>query len=246
METPRHPRPRKPRRDTGAIRWTERDLAALTWIGEQYAVHLAQLAILLGRRAGAPTKAVGRLGLETARKLVERWRRAGLVERAVLVLGQPAWVWLTRRGLEQVGLDFRFWEPKAEGLAHLAAINEARLWVEQRHPEARWRSERQLRREQPVTRSQENLAHRPDAEVVLGPQTVAVEVERSAKTPQRMPAILYDLAARYASIWYFCPPAMKPNLARAFEQLEEAARQKCFLVPLVALEGKRPDGQPGA
>jgi hypothetical protein len=50
-------------------------------------------------------------------------------------------VWVTREGLEHLELDYRLWEPQARGLDHLHAVNQVRLWVEARYPEAEWRSE---------------------------------------------------------------------------------------------------------
>ncbi|HLW00046.1 MAG TPA: hypothetical protein VKT82_15360 [Ktedonobacterales bacterium] len=215
------------------MRWTERDLAALRWIGEQYAIHLDHLAHLLGRSRAAPTKTTGQLGSETVRKLVQRWKQAGLVERAWLVPTESSWVWLTRKGLEQLELDYRFWEPKVQGLPHLAAVNQARLWVEHQQPDAIWHSERQLSLGRPFTRSRTRLEHRPDAEIEMGLHRVAIEVERSAKTPQRLPAILYGLARRYDGVWYFCSPTTQGQLQRAIAELNPPTiRQKFSLVPL--------------
>lgn len=61
---------------------------------------------------------------------------------------------------------------------------------------------------------------------------MAIEVERSAKTPQRLPAILYGLARRYDGIWYFCPKALEEPLRQSFAQLDPAARRKFSLVRL--------------
>lgn len=242
MQTQQHQRrvqERAPRSDKGRMRWTERDLAVLRWIGEQYALHLGHLAILLGRSADTPLLTSGPLGSETVRKLVQRWKQAGLVERAWLLPTDPSWVWLTRKGLEQVELDYRFWEPKVQGLPHLAAVNQARLWVEQHQPTAIWHSERQFSSGRPFTRSHTRLEHRPDAEIELGSHRVAIEVERSAKTPQRLPAILYGLARRYDGIWYFCPPTTQEGMQRAIAELNPPAiRQKFSIVPL-RLEGQR-------
>ena len=114
---------RPSRSDKGRMQWTERDRNALEWIGEQYAIRMDQLAVLLGRSATEPTQTSGILGEETVRKLVQRWKKAGLVERALLARGEPGWVWLTHEGLEQMELDYRLWEPKAQSLPHLYAIN---------------------------------------------------------------------------------------------------------------------------
>ena len=229
-QSPTH-RVRKVRRDKGQVKWTPRDLAVLQWIGEQYLVRLDHLQVLLGRQAGAATKEQGRVARKTASNTVARWSKAGVVEAAQILAYQPAYVWLTRQGLTLVQLPFPLWTPK-EGVAHYQAINQVRLMVEQRHPAAIWRSERHLNRERPFTRSQSQVEHRPDAELLIGAQTVAIEVERSAKTPQRLPAILYGLARRYDGIWYFCPLTMQEPMQRAFAQLDPAVRRKFSLVPL--------------
>src|SRR5262249_16855058 len=132
----------------------------------------------------------------------------------------------------QLELDVRFWEPKVQSLPHLAAINQARLWVEQHQPEAIWRSERRLNSTRPFLRSQARLEHRPDAEVVLGQQVVAIEAERTMKAAVRLTTIFYELARKYAGIWYFCPPAMQKPLEQALAQLDPAVQRKFSLVPL--------------
>lgn len=91
-----------------------------------------------------------------------------------------------------------------------------------------------------------HLEHRPDAAVLIGLQTVAIEVERSAKTPQRLPAMLYGLVHTYAGIRYSCPKALLESLpwARGAHPLEQpparlrALRRVCPCVqsPLVLVE----------
>ncbi|HLV98231.1 MAG TPA: hypothetical protein VKT82_06085 [Ktedonobacterales bacterium] len=230
---------RRERQDKGRMRWTERDFAALRWIGEQYAVRLDHLQRVLGRQAGEGTQEPGILGIETTRKLVQRWRGAGLVEHAVLERLQPGWVWLTRRGLEQLELEYQGWEPRMQGLRHLYALNHARLWVETHQAGAIWRGERQLRHEGGYVRRTSKAEHRPDAEVEIGAQRVAIEVELSDKVPARLAAILYELARSYAGIWYFCSPKTQALMQRAIAELNPPAiRQKFSVVPL-RLEGQR-------
>lgn len=69
---------RKIRQDKGQMRWTECDLAVLRWIGEQYAIRMDQLQGRLGQLASEPTQEPDVLGIETTRKLVQRWMGAGL------------------------------------------------------------------------------------------------------------------------------------------------------------------------
>ena len=61
--------------------------------------------------------------------------------------------------------------------------------MEQRQPEAIWRSERQIRSEQPFVANQEYQEHRPDAEVLIGIQKVAIEAERKIKAALRLPTL---------------------------------------------------------
>src|SRR5262249_13730156 len=152
---------------------------------------------------------------------------------AVLERSHPSWVWLTRKGLEQLELAYQVWEPKVQGLRHLYALNQARLWVEGHRPTATWRGERQLRHERGYVQTQARPEHRPDAEVEIGGQPVAIEVELSDKVSGRLAAILYELARTYTGIWYFCSPATQALLQRAIAQLNPPAiRQKFSVVPL--------------
>ena len=128
----------KTRQDKGRMRWTERDVEVLRWIGEQYAVRLDHLQRMLGRQAGQGTLGPGVLGIETVRKLVQRWQRAGLVEYAVLERRQLGWVWLTRKGLEQLELAYQPWAPRQLGLRHLYALNQVRLWISVKQKGANW------------------------------------------------------------------------------------------------------------
>lgn len=213
-------------------RWTERDGVVLRWIAEQYGVRRDQLAVLLAWWGQVPTQTPGVLGSETVRDWVQRWRGAGVLGSVPLVVGEPSWVWVTRLGLDHLGLEYRYWEPKARSLPHLHAINQARWMVEVRYPQAIWRSERALRAGQPFAAGQTQGDHQPDAEVQLGAQRIAIEVELTAKSKKRQPAILYGLARRYDAIWYFCPPALEAHLQQSFAQLEAAARRKFSLVVL--------------
>jgi DNA-binding CsgD family transcriptional regulator len=196
------PTGRAQRADAGLVRLSERDLALLRFVGEQYAITLPQLARLLGR------------SLHTARWLRGRWQRAGLAEGRALLVGQPVFVWLTRRGLRATGIDLKPWSPSALGhLPHIAAVNEARLQVAYRRPEARWVSERVLARELALAGAP-RMRHRPDAEVVLGDQTAAVEVELTPKENGRTERIVAELLRRYDAVWYFAGPAARRQLER--------------------------------
>jgi hypothetical protein len=123
-----------------------------------------------------------------------------MAARRSFLAGEPSWVWLTRKGLRQAGLAFRVWEPQPWTLAHTAAVNRVRLFVEPRRPRARWRPERELR----ATGGAGPGAPVPDAEIHdAGGTVIAVEVELSPKSPARRRRVMQALVARYDSVWYF-------------------------------------------
>lgn len=131
---------RKERSDKGSIKIAERDLSVLTFMGEQYAVRTDQVARLLKRPAE------GTLSESATRAVIARWEKAGLAASRKVIADQPRFVWLTRKGLDEVGLPFKPWTPPAVSLAHIFWTNQVRIHTEDRHPAASWRSEREYAR----------------------------------------------------------------------------------------------------
>jgi hypothetical protein len=196
-------RARRRRSDAGDIRCSSRDLELLSIVGEQYAVSLPQLARLMGR------------SLHAARWLRSRWERAGWVRGRAVLVGQPVFVWLIRRGQRIAGSEYSLWRPNPGALAHIAAVTDVRLWVAQRHPGAAWVCERELAREARLTGSAGQ--HRPDGLVVLDGRELPVEVELSHKRRARRERIMRELVARYGQAVYFAPDGPR-------QRLEETAR----------------------
>lgn len=198
-------RRRRRRSDAGVVRASARDLELLRFVGEQYAVTLPQLARLMGRSEHA------------ARWLRSRWERAGWAQGQALLVGEPVFVWLTRRGLRAAGLPYRAWRPSPGGLAHVAAVNEVRIELAERRPAAVWVCERQLARE---ARSELGGfgAHRPDGLLLVDGGEVAVEVELTLKRQGRVERVMREHVARYGAVWYFAPP-------RLMRTLEEVAAE---------------------
>lgn len=174
-----------------------RDLEALSWAGEQYAVRLDQLEPLLGCR-------------RTVQRSVARLRDAQLAETRRFLVGEPAWLLPTAAGLHACGSGFRTWRPRLALMAHVAAVTDVRLHVRARAPDSVWVCERTLTRERRADQ------HLPDALVLVGPMRVAVEVELTVKSRRRVLAILDELSGRFDSIVYVCA-------AGAHRQLSELA-----------------------
>jgi hypothetical protein len=183
----------------------DQDSAGLAFVAEMYGVQLDQLAALLG------------LSGRQARALAARWSARKLADSAVLGPG-PAWVWLTRTGLQACGLRYPAVPPALPRLAHIRATAAVRLTLEATPGfsagGAHWRSERRLRSR--LGGRLGSRQHLPDAEVHwpdTGPagapawagECWAIEVELTAKTVARTTLIMRELLARTGD--YGCPAA---------------------------------------
>ena len=164
----------------------ERDIAALLFIADMYAVQLDQLAALL-----AVTE-------PRARAITLGWRRARYAESARIGPGRP-WIWLTRAGLSACGLPYRAASPPLSRLAHLRAVTSVRLALEAAPGYAMagafWRGERRLRaaaggRVGLREHVPDGEVHWPDgAPVSFAGECWAIEAELTRKTVARTAGI---------------------------------------------------------
>ncbi len=183
-------RVRAARRGSPAPLLHPRDLVLLGWLAEQYAATTVQVGVFLG------------CGPRSVQRVLARLRDAGLVGTRRVLVGRPAWVVPTRAGLRACGSPYvKVWQPKLGVLLHVEAVNDVRLHIQARSPNAEWVSERAL------ARDRREGEHLPDAVVVLEGQRVAVEVELTVKSERRVRAILDELAGRFDLVLYYCAPA---------------------------------------
>jgi len=172
-----------------------RDVELLCWLAEQYGARVDQLRALFGCHP------------RTVERTLARLRAAGLIELRRLLVGEPAWVNPTSRGLRATGQGFGVWRPRLGVLAHVAAVNDVRLHIARRSPQSEWVCERVLARER------EAGEHLPDALVISEGRCVAIEVELTVKSRQRVRAILDELSQRHDAILYFCAPGTHRQLS---------------------------------
>lgn len=169
---------------------TERDVAVIRWIGEQFAVRSDVIRWLLG---GDRPLSDGR-----TRQVIDRWRRAGLVNQQRFFLGAEPVIWPTREGLRLVLDGYRPRTPALSMLGHIHAVSLVRLGLERRGAADRWVPERALYRARPS----------PDVHVADGEYTdragrrTAVEVELTVKAAERLRRIICDLTPEYDSVVY--------------------------------------------
>ena len=217
---------RRARADKGSVRLTARDISSLRWVGEQYAIRFDQLARLLGR-------AVDRTLTEsTTRAAANRWIRAGFAKSRKVTFGEPGFVWLTTRGLREVGLSFKAWEPSASTVNHLYWTNQVRLYAEERHPDLVWRAERYRRAGKPMQTISDSASHLADGELRSENGVVGIEVELTSKSAPRRESIMRMLADEYATVWYFAPPNVLPSLERTAGLLDPQVQDRIRVYPL--------------
>jgi hypothetical protein len=189
---------------TGGL--TDRDRQVLGFAVEMFGVPMAVVAQLVpGDRVAR--RVAGRLEVARAAR---RQRVAG-----------EAWLIPTARGIELVGLDYTAWQPAAWKLEHHAAVARLRLYLAGRFPEARWESERAIRRRMREDggrgRRADGGLHWPDG------TATGIEVELHVKA-KRQPGVLSG-EDRYADIvrqadptwrevWWFTPERHVQRLAK--------------------------------
>jgi hypothetical protein len=215
---------RRPRWDTDAG-ITDRDVAALRWLGQQYAARSDVLRVLLGRLSPGSPRIEGQLGETTLRDVLDRWEDRGLIARDRL-LGH-LWVAPTIKALRLVGLDVRAWSFVIPQLAHVHAVGVVRLALEPSIPAGgRWLSERELRREAGKSHVPDGAVQLPDApEAAAGvglygedvdplPKRVAVEVELTRKGAARLrEGWTRPRHGRWVRTVYYAPPEVAGYLS---------------------------------
>lgn len=203
---------------------TPRDVSAMRWVAEQFAVRVDQLPKVLAEGEAEVSR-------RTSRGVLERWTSADFVTRQKVFAGEPAWVWLTRHGSNACGGCFKLWAPKFGNLSHIYWVNEIRLRTAIKHPDVVWVCERSIRKEQA------RGLHVPDAELVPADgRRVAVEVELTQKSAVRATAIARELASRYATVWFFAADRIKRTVSRAIAELPLADRDKFRIYPIEAVQ----------
>src|SRR5215207_10434945 len=236
---------RRPRWDIDAG-ITERDVAALCWLGQQYAARSDVLRVLLGRLSPGSPKVTGQLSEQTLRQILGRWEDRGLIARDRLLGYQ--WVAPTAKAVRLVGLDVRAWSFVIPQLAHVHAVGVVRLALEPSIPAGgRWLSERELRREAGKSHVPDGAVQLPDdpeAEAGSGlygedvdplPKRVAVEVELTRKGAARLrEAWTRPRHGRWTRTVYYAPPEVAGYLAGQLQRIRPRHPIQVHPLPEVA------------
>jgi hypothetical protein len=240
---------RRSRAEGRARRWdagpapTARDLAALRFVGEQYAVRLDVATVVLTRLSTAGPEGGSRLSRRAVREQLGRWEQGGWAERRRL-LGHT-WVTLTRAGLRLCGLDYEVWSPALDRLDHHHTVAVVRLAREPVPGEGGWVCERALWR-----RRGKASWHLADAALPV-PVPAAweqqginqawelVEVELTQKARQRVVAALKTRPPHTARVTYYVPASLHAALSAQLASVvrELGGRPPVTVQPLPQVAG---------
>lgn len=164
-----------------------------------------ELLRLLSEQQGVPFDQLARfIGCETeqASRVAKHLFKSGFADYGRILHDEPHWAWLTRRGARLSGTGFASGPPKVGAMARMRAVNEVRLHIAARAPEARWICGRS------VIREQGRQGRRPNAVVEIGGERHAILVKHGIRQSEwRERDILESLMRGYDAVIAFCAPA---------------------------------------
>ena len=149
--------------------------------------------------------------LSLARHLSE----AGYADHGRTLMGEPPWLWPTWRGSRLSGLGFPAAPPRIGAMARIRAVNEVRLLIARRAPQARWLCGRRIIRE----RGQRGA--RPNAVVEIDDERHAILVRSGcARDRESERRVAEELMARHDALIVFCArrgtsTSNRPSTARS-------------------------------
>lgn len=200
----------------GGIRLTQRDHQALAYLTHLRAVRLDDLAKLLAKLGGRG----GQLGVRTTRDIVSRWVACGYASTHDNPRGGLCVVTLTKSGADLVTrLGAHDPERKAEPVArpltglpawrdipHDLTVSAVAVWLIT-EKQCWWRGVAGVREQLPFG------AHLPDGVAgVPNGVTMAIEVERHAKSRERWRENIGQLIDQWDMAVYFAPEAVQRSL----------------------------------
>lgn len=227
---------------------TDREQSVMHILAQQRAVRLDHLprylAQLSEKRPEQPTRGrLHRAWKSEAHNLVEHLHQGGLLHLHRLGDQHSPWIWLTKGGVQALGLPSTSWSrPAPREFALLYARSSVRLLLSEADREGTWISQHDL--------PDAGHADAPDAEFVTsGGERIAIVVclrlppdreQVLAQMQARLQRVVREGPACSPLVWYYyAPPAVGKQLRSARTLLAqrvgqpEASRIHCFSYPVI-------------
>lgn len=200
-------------------------VGVLKWIAEGQIVSFSHVQRLLGRTLTANGSKEKALSKRTTNYHITRWVEMGLAERKRI--DDMTYIYLTVKGYEYVSCSLTRTFPIFKELTHQQTINEVRLYVESRRGLGiKWIPERSP-----------DCIHgefRVDANVIVEGQYVAVEVELTVKSKDRLRRILQDRVDTFPTTWYFVKDSVTPIVRLIIEEMP-TVQERLVIIDLSSL-----------
>ena len=168
----------------------------LRLIAEQGAIPFDQLARFIGAEA------------DQAANIAKHLTKMKFADYGRFLHGEPYWTWLTHRGTRVSGTEFGYLPPRVGAMARMRAVNEVRLHIAARAPDARWISGRTIFREQG------GRGRRPNAVVEVGSEHHAIVVQVGWVAPEHATLMIETHMARYDAVIAFANAKPRQGLER--------------------------------
>jgi len=156
---------------------------------EQHGIPFDQLARFIG------------CDIDQAARVAKHLFESGFADYGRFLHAEPHWLWLTPRGARLSGTEFAGGCPRVGAMDRIRAVNEVRLHIAKRAPEARWICGRS------VLREQGKKGRRPNAVVEIGRERHAILVKHGDRQAEwRERDIVESLMRGYDAVVAFCAP----------------------------------------
>lgn len=236
LKTEENPKKRAPHtRPNREKTLTPRDRRVLTWVGEMYAVRLDLLQKLIEREGARE------ITLSRAYKMIAKYKEMGLCEYERILGTEPLYIWLTPKGLREVGLsDYSYQAPSLMLIKHYHAVTLVRFALERKNPTHTWKSERAIRGEVASIDAKERKNKHVADGLIISPEgkEIAIEAELTRKREQELQNTIFMLYRDFASIVYYCTDKtlerVKAETTARNEQAIREGKAEKFIIRLIA------------
>lgn len=212
--------------------WMPRDLSFLTLLMQQRAIRLDHVSDFVAQIEATANNTYKANTKSTAHNLVERLQREGLLHLQRFGKSQPAWIWLTQKGLHALGNASSWKRPSRRTLPLLYAANTVRLQLTAHHPQGTWISQQQLK----SAEAEQSFSHLPTAELLTDTgERMAIHVvfrltgtdkQIATRMCQQLERKTSSGTARYTALWYYAPNDAATRLRSARISVAEIATKE--------------------
>lgn len=223
---------------------TERDMRVLAWVGRWPFVSVEQIVREWGRIGEFVSEQV-------VRRRVREWDRFGLVKRERVLAGFGPVMWLSREGMNTVGLSGGTGGPRVSQFRHDYILTDLAHTILIDRPTHRLVTEREMRhaetpaqgkivgQEFSVAKIGSTGRQYPDlATVTPSGKRIVHEFEHSRKDRKRLQRIMagYMRAEHIDAIRYYCEPPLTSHLMDAADRVLTTGRDRGLTKALTVVE----------